>query len=134
MIVPVTSVSRLTRHALSEALSLSGEVMAVTVEFEGEPTNPPKSDIERQWHEWNPGVPLRILKTDYASIVQPILRLVDELLEEDDRQLVVLIPVVIPERMRYRVLHNQVDLKLSSELRHRPGLVVARVSMPIRPD
>ena len=133
VIVPVTSVSRLTRHALSEALSLSGEVMAVSVEFEGEPTNPPKSDIEMQWHEWNPGVPLRILKTDYASIVQPILRLVDRLLEEDDRQLVVLIPVVIPERLRYRVLHNQVDLKLSSELRHRPSVVVARVSMPIRP-
>lgn len=43
----------------------------------------------------------------------------------------VLIPVVIPERIRYRLLHNQVDLVLASELRRRPDVIVARVSMPI---
>ena len=43
----------------------------------------------------------------------------------------VLIPMVVPERFRYRLLHNQVDLVLAAELRRRPDVVVARVSMPL---
>jgi hypothetical protein len=89
----------------------------------------PKTEVERQWQEWNPGVPLRILHTEYASIVQPILRFVDELRARKDCQVVVLIPVLIPERLRYRPLHNQLDLALSSALHHRPDVVVARVPM-----
>jgi hypothetical protein len=60
--------------------------------------------------------------------------LVDELRERKDRQVVVLIPVVIPEKLRYRLLHNQVDLALATELRRRPDVVVARVPMPILPS
>jgi len=133
VVVPVVSVSRLTEHALSEAISLGDEVMAVTVVFDGEPVGLPGSDVERQWREWDPGVELKVLHTDYASVVAPIVGLVDELRAEDDRQVVVLIPVVIPDRVRYRVLHNQVDLALASELRRRPDVVVARVPLPIQP-
>ena len=78
-----------------------------------------------------PGSELRVLHTDYASIVEPIVGLVDELRAEGDRQVVVLIPVVIPDRLRYRLLHNQIDLTLASALRRRPDVVVARVPMPI---
>jgi hypothetical protein len=78
-------------------------------------------------------VPLQVLHTDYASIVQPIVRFVDGLLERKDRQLVVLIPVLIPEKFRYRLLHNQIDLVLANELRRRPDLVVARVPMSLLP-
>ena len=134
VVVPVTRVSRLTQHALSEALSLGDEVLAVTVVFDGELVGLPQDDIERQWRDWHPGVPLRVLHTDYSSIVQPIVRLVDELRERKDRQVVVLIPVVIPEKLRYRLLHNQVDLALATELRRRPDVVVARVPMPILPS
>jgi amino acid transporter len=134
VIVPVTSVSRLTRHALSEALSLGDEVIAVTVEFHGEQAGLPAADVSEQWAEWDPGVPLRVLHTEYASIVRPIVELVDELRARRDRQVVVLIPMVVPERLRYRLLHNQVDLVLAGELRRRPDVVVARVPMPIRAD
>jgi len=135
VVVPVTNVSRLTQHALSEALSLGDEVIAVTVVFDGELVGLPAADVERRWREWDPGVELRVLHTDYSSIVQPIVRLVDELLSAHNRQVVVLIPVVIPDRLRYRLLHNQIDLALASELRRRPNVVVARVPMPIhRPE
>jgi amino acid transporter len=133
VVVPVTNVSRLTQHALSEAISLGDEVIAVTVVFDGVEVGLPDFEVERKWREWSPGVALRVLHTDYASIVQPIVHLVDELREERDRQVVVLIPVVIPERLRYRLLHNQVDLALAAELRRRPDVVVARVPMPISP-
>ncbi|MGP8058797.1 MAG: APC family permease [Acidimicrobiales bacterium] len=131
VVVPVTGVSRLTQHALSEAMSLGDEVLAVSVVIDGAPAGPPEVDVERVWHEWDPGVPLRVLHTDHASIVRPIVGLVDELRARGDRQVVVLIPVVIPEKLRYRLLHNQVDLALASELRRRTDVVVARVPMPI---
>jgi amino acid transporter len=134
VVVPVNVVSRLTRHALSEAISLGDEVIAVTVVFDGADVGLPDYDVEGKWREWNPGVPLRVLHTDYASIVEPVLDLVDELRADLDCQLVVLIPVVVPERLRYRLLHNQVDLVLSSKLHHRPDVVVARVPMPIKPE
>jgi len=134
VLVPVTSVTRLTQHALSEAISLGQEVMAVTVVFDQEPLGLSVTEVERQWQQWNPGVPLRVLHTNYASIVQPIVRLVDELRMPQDRQIVVLIPMVIPERLRYRLLHNQVDLALAAELRRRPDVVVARVPMAIHPS
>jgi amino acid transporter len=133
VVVPVTHVSRLAQHALSEAISLGDEVLAVTVVFDEQLVGLPKTEVERQWAEWHPGVPLRVLHTEYASVVRPIVRLVDELRARKDRQVVVLIPVVIPERLRYRFLHNQLDLALSSALHHRPDVVVARVPMLIPP-
>jgi amino acid transporter len=131
VVVPVTNVSRLTAHVLSEAISLGDEVVAVTVVFDGRSVGQPANDVEGQWREWDPGVPLRVLHTDYASIIRPIVGLVDELGARHDRQVVVLIPVVIPDRLRYRLLHNQVDLALASELRRRPDVVVARVPLPL---
>lgn len=132
VLVPVTSVSRMTHHTLTEAISLGDDVLAVTVVIDGVPAQDRPPDVEAQWREWDPGVPLRVLHTEYASIVEPILGVVDELRMQGDRQVVVLIPVVIPEHFRYRLLHNQVDLALTAQLHRRPDVVVARVPLPIR--
>jgi hypothetical protein len=48
-----------------------------------------------------------------------------------DQQIVVLIPIVIPSRWRYRILHNQIDLALSAALRTRSDVVVARVPITL---
>jgi amino acid transporter len=134
VIVPIINVSRLTRYALSEALSMGQEVTAVSVVFDpGDDGEHEAQDLEREWAEWNPGVPLQILRTDFASVVQPIVEFIDEARARDDRQIVVLIPVVVPDRLRYRVLHNQIDQVLSAALRTRTDVVVARVRMPIQP-
>ncbi|MGA3352860.1 MAG: APC family permease [Acidimicrobiales bacterium] len=132
VIVPITAVSRLTVHALSEALSFSKDVIAVTVVLndEGESEDRART-LQQQWASWNPGVELRVLRTDFASVVEPIISFIDEFRTKDERQIVVLIPVVIPNRVRYRLLHNQIDLVLSAALRTRPDVVVARVQCPL---
>jgi amino acid transporter len=133
VIVPVTSVSRLTEHALAEALSMGQEVVAVSVVMDqGTEEYQGSEELERAWAQWNPGPPLRILHTDFTSVVQPIVAFIDEVREQSDEQIVVLIPVVIPQRLRYRILHNQIDLVLSAALRSRPDVVVARVAMPLQ--
>jgi amino acid transporter len=132
VIVPVTSVSRLTRHALSEALSIGNEVIVVSVSVdEGDLGRHDAEPLERAWARWDPGVPLRILRTEFSSIVDPIVAFIDEARRHGDRQVVVLIPVVIPAKFRYALLHNQIDRVLSHALHTRTDVVVARVAMPL---
>ena len=134
VIVPIVNVSRLTRYAISEALSLGQEVVAVSVILDqGDDSEREAGELERAWEAWAPGVPLRILHTDYASVVRPIVAFIDETSSHDDRQIVVLIPVVVPGRLRYRILHNQMDHVLTAALMSRPEIVVARVRMPLQP-
>jgi hypothetical protein len=132
VIVPVTGVSRLTAHAISEAMCMSAEVLAVHVALDsGDHGDAQQPSLEEEWADWDPGVPLRVLHTEYASVVDPIVALIDELRKERREQIVVLIPVVVPARVRYRLLHTQIDLVLSAALRSRTDVVVARVGMPL---
>jgi len=133
VIVPVTTISLLTTKALSEALALGGEVLGVTVAF----ADGHADEIDtlcRRWEAWQPGVPLRVLRTEYASVVKPIVALIDEIRETRDEQIVVLIPVVVPTRVLYRVLHNHVEVLLSAALRTRTDVIVARVPFSLDPD
>ena len=134
VVVPVTGVSRLTKRVLDEALSICHHVIAVSVVIDDDTADDRVRRLEEQWAQWDPGVPLRVLKTEYASVVEPVVHFIAELRSDPSRQVVVLIPVVIPSRIRYRVLHNQLDLVLSAALRSYPDIVVARVALPLGTD
>jgi len=150
VIVPVVNVSKLTAQALSKALSLGHEVVAVTVVFDdaegqtgtpadegaGHPApgqdHPEDEGLQREWEEWACGVSLRVVHTDYASVVRPITEFVDDMRRDHaDHQIIVLIPVVVPRKFLQRILHNQLDVALSAALRTRTDLVVARVPMSL---
>lgn len=132
VIVPVSIVSLLVQSAVSEALSLGQEVICVTVVFDGaEGDADHEQEIRDEWQRWNPGVPLQVLHTQYASVVEPIVRFIDDLRQKSDDQIVVLIPVVVPKHFRHRLLHNHMDSVLTAALKTRTDLVVARVVMPL---
>ncbi len=132
IIVPVTGVSRLTEQALEEALSLGQEVIAVNVLLGSDKdAGQAECELEREWARWDPGVPLKVLRTEYSSVVDPLVAFIDSQRQRHRDQIVVLIPVVVPDRLRYRVLHNQIDLVLSQALKSRTDLVVARAKMPL---
>ncbi len=133
VVVPVTEVSLLTQHAISEALSISRQVIAVTVvAADPDQSTGDTRKLSRQWARWNPGVPLRILDTQYASIAGPVVAFIDELRQHRHEQILVLVPVVRPDRLRYRLLHNHLDVVLTTALRTRTDIVVARVVMQLR--
>ena len=133
VVVPVTEVSLLTRHAISEALSISQHVIAVTVAAADPDQSTGQTDnLRSQWARWNPGVPLEVLDTQYASIAGPVVAFIDELRQHRDEQILVLIPVVRPDRLRYRLLHHHLDVVLTTALRTRTDMVVARVGMPLQ--
>jgi amino acid transporter len=137
-IVPIVSMSLLTRQAVSEALSMAEEVVCVTVELEepepeeaaGGPSRR-REELTRLWNEWHPGVPLVFLTTQYSSVVRPIVQYIDKVRKERDDQILVLIPFVVPDHFRHRALHNQLDVALASALRLRTDIVVARVPLRI---
>ena len=54
-----------------------------------------------------------MLHTEYASVAGPIVAFIDQLRDHRDKQIVVLIPVPLPDRLRYQFLHNHFDLVLS---------------------
>ena len=70
------------------------------------------------------------LAVDYTLTVavsiaagEPIVAFIDRLREHHDKQVVVLIPVALPDRLRYEFLHNHFDLVLTAALRARPDVV-----------
>ncbi len=130
VIVPVAGVSRLAQRAISEAVSISREVIAVTVVADSSgPGSRRSRRLREQWARWNPGVPLQILETEYASVARPLVAFIDALREREHKQVVVLIPVIIPDRLRYRLLHNHLDMILGTALRGRDDVIVARVPL-----
>jgi amino acid transporter len=130
VVVPVVTISKLTSYAIGEALSLSDDVVAVHVVLDySEEAEPHIERLEQEWRQWHPGVPLRVLRSEFASIVSPIVDFIDELCDTSKGQVVVLIPVAIPAKLRHIALHNHLDLVLNSALSNRPGVVVARAGM-----
>ncbi|MER7007837.1 hypothetical protein ABT297_33000 [Dactylosporangium sp. NPDC000555] len=77
-------------------------------------------------------MPLKILHTEYASVTRPIVAFIDKLHERHDERIVVLIPVALPQPLRYRFLHNHLEVALAAALKTRPGVIVASVPVPLR--
>lgn len=133
VIVPVAGVSRLAQRAISEAVSISRDVIAVTVVADSSGPGSRRARLLReQWARWNPGVPLQVLRTEYASVARPLVTFIDELREREHRRVIVLIPVITPDRLRYRLLHNHLDMILGTALRGREDVIVARVPLLLR--
>ena len=125
VIVPVGGINKLTEYALCAALSLGGEVLAVSVHLDAELGE----QFREEWDRWDPGVQLRILQSPHRSLVHPILDFVEEQ-AQGGRQISVLIPEVEPKARRYRILQNQRGLLLATVLRARTDVLVC--TLPYR--
>jgi len=119
VIVPLGEVSKLARHAVSAALALGDEVVAVAVHADPEKARA----LQEAWDRWNPGVRLDVIDSPHRSLVMPIVEYVQRM-SRDGRQIAVLIPEVEPRHRRYEILQNQRGLLLATVLRARTDVVV----------
>lgn len=128
VVVPVGTVSRLTRDAVAAALSLGDRVVAVYV------THPEDEHAARDfltaWEKWNPDVPLVQLYDQRRRLGQP---LVDYLRDVPEKQVFVLIAEVEPEHVWQRILQNQRGAVLAHVLRRRTNAVICRLRFRIDP-
>ena len=118
VVVPVGGMSRLTKEAISAALSLGDEVVAVTVCYAEPEEERVHASFREQWEEWHPNVPLITLHTPHRSLAPPIVKYL-RTLEQEERyeRLVVLIPEVQPASPWQWVLHNQRGVVLDRAIR-----------------
>ena len=118
VVVPVGGMSRLTKEAISAALSLGDEVVAVTVCYAEPEEERVHASFREQWEEWHPNVPLITLHTPHRSLAPPIVKYL-RTLEREERyeRLVVLIPEVQPASPWQWVLHNQRGVVLNRAIR-----------------
>lgn len=119
VIVPLGEVSRLAQRALTAALALGDEVVAVSVQAEPEKARA----LRDTWERWNPGVRLEIIDSPHRSLVQPMVAYVRRE-AGGGREIAVLIPEVEPRHRRYKILQNQRGLLLATVLRARTDVVV----------
>ncbi|WP_416963497.1 APC family permease [Streptomyces sp. Agncl-13] len=128
VIVPVSSLSRLTSEALTAAASLGDEVRAVTVCYPDPEDRAHLHALERAWAEWNPGVPLVRLACERRTLGRPIAAYVrDVSATEPDTRVTVLIAEVEPVRLWQRLLQNQRGAVVAHAVRRDTDAVICRL-------
>jgi len=128
-VVPVAGLSRLTAEAVSTALSISDEVVAVTVCYADPEDESADAHFRDDWEAWHPNVPLITLRSRRRVLAPPIVKYL-RTLEAEDRyhRLVVLIPEVRPGRWWQWILHNQRGLVLERAIeRGTVNVVICRM-------
>ncbi|WP_433563050.1 APC family permease [Nocardia sp. CA-151230] len=126
IVVPVVTVSALTEQALTTALRLDGEVVAVAVAIE--PASAKR--LGAQWKEWEPGVPLMVLPAPNRSLVATLVGYVRKQTAKG-HQVTVLLTQVETRRWWHRLLHNPRGPVLTAALRARTDAVVATLAVRV---
>ncbi|MGW4874576.1 APC family permease [Streptomyces chartreusis] len=128
VIVPVSSLSRLTSEALTAAASLGDEVRAVTVCHPDPEDRSALHALERSWAAWDPGVPLVRLAGERRALGRPIAAYVrDVMASEPANRVTVLIPETEPERLWQRLLQNQRGAVVAHAVRKETDAVICRL-------
>jgi|SRR5579875_452446 len=128
VVVPVAAVSRMAQAALSAAMSLGDEVVAVTVQFQDDQAEA----LRRDWDRWGPGVPLVVLRSSSRSVTRPMLEYLSSAQVQARAHVLVLIPEVEPRKWRHRLLQNQRDMVLANAVRRKSNVNVARAPFHLR--
>lgn len=128
VIVPVSTLSRLTSEALTAATSLGDEVRAVTVCYPDPEDRVQQHALERSWARWNPGVPLVPLPCERRTLGRPIAAYVRRVAADEPGTCVtVLIPEAEPERLWQRLLQNQRGAVVAHAVRRETDAVICRL-------
>ncbi|MEV6113709.1 APC family permease [Streptomyces sp. NPDC052109] len=128
VVVPVSTLSRLTSEALTAAGSLGDEVRAVTVCYPDPEDRAQLHALERSWAEWDPGVPLVRLTCERRTLGRPIAAYVREVAaREPGTRVTVLIPEAEPERLWQRLLQNQRGAVVAHAVRRETDAAICRL-------
>ncbi len=134
VIVPVASINRMTIATMSYALSMSEQVIAVSVAFNSDQ----EARIRYRWRQWNPSPHIRlvVLTSQYRSVLRPLLHFVTHFSELTDNRhhLVVLIPELVVPKSWQNILHNHMGISLQARLVFHKNIVVAMVPYRLKSE
>jgi amino acid transporter len=125
VLVPISGIHRGVIFALDYAKSIApGHVTAVYVDFNEEATE----KLREKWPRWGKGVELVILQSPYRSLARPLLRYIERLSRQSEKQMItVLLPEFVPAKWWHQLLHNQSSLLLKGALLFKKGVIVTSV-------
>lgn len=125
IVVPVSEVSDLSREALSAAMSIGKDVVAVHVCLPGESVRA----FTKAWEAWHPEVRLVLLEDSDATVGGPVARYVRE--NFAGRRKVVVIAEIDPPLGWDRVLPSHRSDELERELRRMTDTVVCHLRVQV---
>ncbi|MFG2721690.1 APC family permease [Streptomyces sp. NPDC048416] len=134
VLVPVSSLTRLTSEALTVAVSLGDEVRAVTVCHPDPEDRAATEALERDWALWNPEIELVRILAERRSLGRPITAYVRKLTASESAsesgpgvRVTVLIPEAEPEHLWQRLLQNQRGAIVAHAVRRDTDAVICRL-------
>jgi len=133
LVIPVASVHRGVVQAMDYARGISPNITAVHIELE----EGSGQRCREAWMSWFPEIPLVILASPFRSMIDPLLRFLDETdAQHNDGQLATLIlPEFVPAHWWQAVLHNQSAWLIKGALlyhRRTHGLSRVIIDVPYR--
>jgi len=124
-IVPVGGINRVVNNSISYAKSISDNVLAVYVGFSDEAIE----DMQNKWEEWDPGVRLSCLRSQYRSLLKPLARFLSsvEFKEETPEHITIVIGQLVTKHWWHNFLHNQTSIRMRTWFLFRKDIVIATV-------
>ncbi|SFJ17213.1 APC family permease [Thermoflavimicrobium dichotomicum] len=125
VIIPISGITKVVSQSISYAKGISDDIVVVTVDFDDDHAG----QMREKWEEWNPGVPLIILRSPYRTLISPLLKYIDSLEKEKEEGefITVLVPQFIIKKWWHTFLHNQTALLLKALLIFRKDVVVSTI-------
>lgn len=113
-----------------------GEVEALTVDFPNEHGHDSKAleKLQADWPNYCEGVPLRVIRSPFRKIVEPIIDELDRMRRvEPEYTFTVIIPEFVTRHWWEHILHNQTALRIKATLLMKPKTIVISVPYHLAP-
>jgi amino acid transporter len=117
IVVPVSNVHRGVAEALNFARTISDDITGVYVEIEPGSAD----DVQKQWKQLWPDIPLHVIYSPYRALVGPLLSFLDEYDQQaaDGQQAAVVLPEIVPAKWWHGLLHNQTAWMIKTAMLYR---------------
>ncbi|GIG56878.1 putative amino acid permease [Longispora fulva] len=129
VVVPVHSVSALSKEALCAAMSLGDEVVAVRVVYPDEPADMVR--FRAEWEAWHPDVTLALVDAPHRDLGRPLVDFLRA--QRSGRRVFVLVAEIEPEHLWERVLRNQRGAVIDRAVRRDTDAIVCRMRYRLAP-
>jgi amino acid transporter len=127
VIIPVSGIHKAVLGAVKYGKVLSNDVKAIYVCAD----RAKAEKMQEDWDKYGSGVPLVILESPYRSVLEPVLKYIDDEKEKHkDGVITVVLPEFVPSKWWHYLLHNQTALLIKGYLLFKKGVV--STSVPLR--
>ena len=140
VLVPIARWDRVTRKALRYAMEVSDDVTALHItELEGPDAEEHDGRLRAEWREFveeparrigRQAARLRIVQSQYRSVLAPLLREIEAAGRSPGRPVFVVLPEIVEGRWWQRLLHIHRERRLRSRLLRYGGPDVAVIGVP----